>query len=279
MRVVLAKKIGFCFGVRRAIEMAEAALKNKETVYSLGSIIHNKQVVNKLSEKGLRVIKDIGKVKKGVIVVSSHGISPEIASRIRKRGLRFIDTTCPFVRKAQRIGRSLSDAHYDVIIVGDSSHPEVKALVGFVSGNVFVVKDKNEAKRLNLRPNGRFSIISQTTQSVDNFLDVAKAILDKRPKELKVINTICKDVEARQEAARALTKVVDKMLVVGGKTSANTKRLYDVCRRISGKVYRIETDEDLDSAWFKTGRVVGITSGSSTPDWIVRRVVNKVKGS
>lgn len=276
MKVVLAKRIGFCFGVKRAIDMAENALRENERVCSLGSIIHNAQVVDGLSRKGLEVIKDIDRIKAGAVVASSHGISPKIAGRIKEKRLKLIDTTCPFVLNAQRIARSLSDAGYSVIIVGDANHPEVKALVDFASKDVFVVKDAREARALKLNQNGKFSIISQTTQSTDNFLDAVKAILEKMPKELRVINTICRDVEERQGAARALAKGVDAILVIGGRNSANTKRLFEICKRISGNSHLVETEKELKRSWFKGARVIGITSGASTPDWIVRRVVGKI---
>lgn len=277
MKVVLAKRIGFCFGVKRAVGMAESALKEKGRVCSFGSIIHNAQVVEGLSRKGLEVIKDIDRIETGAVVASSHGISPKIAGRIKEKGLKLIDTTCPFVLAAQRIARSLSDAGYNVIIVGDANHPEVKALIDFASKGVFVVKDAREAKALKLNQNEKFSIISQTTQSTDNFLDAVKAILEKMPKELRVINTICRDVEERQDATRALAKGVDAVLVVGGRNSANTKRLFEICKRISGNAHLVETEKELKRSWFKGARVIGVTSGASTPDWIVKRVVDKIK--
>ena len=277
IKVDLAKKIGFCFGVKRAIDISEAALKDNGKVYSLGSVIHNKQVVSELAGKGLTVIDDIEKVCEGAIVASSHGISPKVASRIRERGMDLIDTTCPFVLNAQRIAKSLGDEGYTVVIVGDAAHPEVKALVDFVAGGVFVVKDKREAKALKLVANAKVSIISQTTQSMDNFLCVAKAILDKRPKEFKVVNTICKDVEERQEAAREIAKKADMMFVVGGRNSANTRRLFEISRRITKRTYLVETEGDLDAISFKAKSIIGITSGASTPDSIVKKVVEKIQ--
>lgn len=277
MKVRMAKKIGFCFGVKRAIEISESALSDNKEVRSLGSVIHNKQVVDRLSRKGLKVVKDIDAVTGGVIVVSSHGISPKIAEAIRRKGLKLIDTTCPFVLNAQRLAKSLSDGGYEVIIVGDKEHPEVKALIDFVAGTVSVVKDKDEVGDLRLKPNAKVSVISQTTQSVANFLSVVKAVVDTRPKELKVVNTICRDVEERQAGACTLAKEVDMMLVVGGRNSANTQRLFDLCGAISDKVYLVETEKDLKDAWFRSAGVVGITSGASTPDWIVKRVVDRVK--
>ena len=270
MPIKLAKKVGFCFGVKRAVEMAEEVLKKEGKAYSLGSIIHNKQVVDALSKEGLKVIKSIDGIKSGCIVVSSHGISPHLTEEISKRPLKLADTTCPFVRKAQGIARSLSTAGYKIIIVGDANHPEVKALVDFAGKKAVVVKDKDGVKALKLKPNEKIGILSQTTQSMDNFLNVVRTVIEARPKELRVINTICKDAEERQGAARTLAGTVDLMLIVGGRNSANTKRLYDVCRQVLEKSYLVETEKDLRGSWFKGAHEVGITSGASTPDWMLR---------
>ena len=277
MSVKLAKKTGFCFGVKRAVKMAEEALSRKRPIYSLGSIIHNEQVVRGLSKKGLKVIKNINDIKKGVLLISSHGLSPKITSSILKRGIDIIDTTCPFVLKAQRIAKRLSDEGYTVVIVGDARHPEVKALVDFAAKNVFVVKDKAEAGSLKIGRSDKVSIISQTTQSKSNFSDVVKVVAGKDPKELKVFSTICEDAESRQAHSKLLSRQVDLMIVVGGRNSANTKRLLDVCAEHSAPVYLIETEAELDNSWFKPGQAIGITSGASTPDWIVEKVVNKIK--
>lgn len=277
MSIKLAKKIGFCFGVKRAVTMAEEALKTKGRIYSLGSIIHNKEVVRALSEKGLKVIRDIDKVRCGTIIISSHGLSPKVAEKIRLRGLEIIDTTCPFVRKAQNIARSLGEAGYTVVVVGDVNHPEIKALIDFVPKNIFVVKNRGDIKKLGLKKTDRVSVISQTTQSIENFTDVIKALAVRNFKELKVYNTICKDAETRQRYAKALAREADIMLIIGGRDSANTNRLFEVCRKISKGSHLIETGKELKSAWLKSARVVGITSGASTPDWIIEKVLERIK--
>jgi 4-hydroxy-3-methylbut-2-enyl diphosphate reductase len=171
----------------------------------------------------------------------------------------------------------MSDSGYKVIIVGDAGHPEVKALVDFAPNGAFVVKDAAGAKRLKLDKREKYIVISQTTQSTGNFLKVVDAISAKRPKELKVFNTICRDAEARQEAARKLARSQEAMLVVGGKNSANTRRLLEVCQNILNNSHLVETEEGLKKRWFENACSVGITSGASTPDWIVKRVVNAVK--
>ena len=276
MRLKLAKKIGFCFGVRRAVEMAEEVLKKEGRAYSLGSIIHNKQVVEGLSKRGLEVINNIDEIRCGVLVISSHGISPKVADKISKRSLKMVDTTCPFVRNAQSSARSLGKKGYTVIIVGDVNHPEVKALYAFAGKKAHVVRDAEGLKSLKLKSNKRVGILSQTTQSMDNFLNVVRAIIDVNPKDLRVFNTICKDAQERQVAARDISREVDLMLIVGGKNSANTKRLFEVCKKILPRSYLVETELDLRSKWFKDVSVVGITSGASTPETIVRRVAKSV---
>jgi len=277
MRLKLARKVGFCFGVRRAVDMAEEVLKKEGKAYSLGSIIHNKQVVEGLSRRGLKVIKHIDEADGGLLVISSHGISPRTAREISKRSLKLVDTTCPFVRNAQKTARSLGEEGYMVIIVGDANHPEVKALYDFAGKKAHVVKDALNLKALKLKPNERIGILSQTTQSMNNFLGVVKAIIDAKPKDLRVFNTICKDAEERQAAARDISREVDLMLIVGGKNSANTKRLFEVCKKILRKSYLIETEDDLKDEWFKDVSIVGITSGASTPDNIVRRVAKIIR--
>jgi len=279
MSIKLAKKIGFCFGVKRAVAMAEEALERKGRIYSLGSIIHNKEVVRALSKKGLDVVRDIEKIKHGTIVISSHGLSPKVAKRISERGLGIIDTTCPFVRKAQMIAKSLGEDGYAVVVVGDANHPEIKALVDFVSKNIFVIKNRGDIKKLVVLKTDRVSVISQTTQSTENFLDIVKALTAKRFKELKVFNTICKDAEKRQSYAKSLAKKADLMLIIGGRDSANTRRLLEVCGSISGKSHLIETERELKDSWLESAGVVGIASGASTPDWVINKVVDKIAQS
>ena len=199
-----------------------------------------------------------------------------MAREIKKRGLRIVDTTCPFVLKAQNIARRLNREGYKVIIVGDANHPEVRALVDFAHGSV-VVKDKREAKRLKFKETDRVSILSQTTQSTGNFLETVEAVSGRKLKAFKVVNTICRDAGDRQDAARRLARSIDVMLVVGGRNSANTRRLFEVSKKICKDSHHIETETDIKPEWFKPGKIVGITSGASTPDCIIEKVVRAVE--
>jgi len=280
VKVVLADRTGFCFGVRRAVSMAQSAIKDNKKIYSFGSIIHNAQVVEDLRRRGMKVIKDLARARSGdALVISSHGISPKILARIRRKGLKIIDTTCPFVMNAQRIASGLARDGYGAVIVGDLNHPEVKALIDFAPKGTKVVKDRAEAAALDLGKASRVSVLSQTTQSSGNFLDVVNTILQKRPRQLKVCNTICNDAEERQRLARELASKVGLMLVVGGRHSANTRRLYEVCRKTLKNSHLIETEKELNKAWFRSVRSVGITSGASTPDRAVQQVVSAIKGT
>lgn len=276
MPVKLADKVGFCFGVKRAVTMAEEVIKNEKRAYSLGSLIHNKQVVEALSKKGLKVIDDICKARGGCIVISSHGISPSKAEAIRKRSLKLVDTTCPFVSNAQDMARRLAQEGYRIIIVGDANHPEVRALVDYAGKSVDVVKDAAGIKALRLGKIEKIGILSQTTQAMENFLPVIRQVIKARPASLRVFNTICRDAEDRQKAAKKIAREVDLMLIVGGINSANTKRLLDVCKKILKPSYLIETEKDIKDAWFKKVRTVGITSGASTPESIVKSVAKAV---
>lgn len=191
--------------------------------------------------------------------------------------MKIIDATCPFVRKAQETARDLSRAGYTVVIVGDSGHPEVKAILGSAGGRALVVKDARSARQLRFSSGEKVSVISQTTQSPANFADTVKAIAAKRPARLRIINTICRDAQIRQDAARRAARCVDVMVVIGGHDSANTRRLAEVCGNISERSYYIESEGELKNEWLEDAGRIGVTSGASTPQWVIERVVKKIK--
>jgi len=266
MQIKVAKHSGFCFGVKRAINIVDRAVENsncKNSIYSLGPVIHNPQVVERLSKKGLKVVKDIGSIRKGTVIIPSHGAPKEVVDRLKKKNLNLIDATCPFVKNAHHIVKDLKKKCYRIIIIGDRKHPEVKTILSLAGKTV---KSK------------KVGIISQTTQTKDNYL---KGILDTLKQdnfsEVKIFNTICNDTSKRQRLARALLKECDVMLVVGGKNSANTKRLYDICRSSGVDSYHIEEDSELEKNFFTGKKCVGVVSGASTPDEMVKKVVNRIK--
>ncbi len=273
MKVLLAKRAGFCFGVKRATQMAFEAAGRDNKTYTLGPIIHSPQVVNKLEDMGVKVLKSLDSMENGTIIIRSHGVaSGEITEAMQKK-LEIIDATCPFVKKAQEHVKSLSDAGYGVVVVGDADHPEVQGIVSYGGEKVFVVGSGEEVGKLP-RMN-KIGIVAQTTQSFENLKNVVSECL-VRGAEIRVFNTICDATAVRQEEAKELARHVDCMLVVGGFNSANTRRLAEVCAELQPKTYHIETAEEIDPEWFDGVGKAGVTAGASTPKWIIDEVMNRL---
>jgi (E)-4-hydroxy-3-methyl-but-2-enyl pyrophosphate reductase len=274
LKIVVSEGVGFCSGVTRAIKIALAAAGHAGTgIYSLGPLIHNPQVVEKLEEVGIKPLKRLRKGG-GLMVVRSHGASRDALERAERYGYEIIDATCPFVRKAQENARRLFEQGYRVVIVGEKEHPEVRTIRSHVDNKALVVETVAQAKRLKFGP--RVGIIAQTTISVEAFAGVVGEIA-KRAKEVLVFNTICIETSRRQERAKSLARRVDVLLVVGGRNSANTSRLESLCRLICAKTHHVETASEIDGRWFKAGATVGIVAGASTPKWLVENIVDKLK--
>lgn len=274
MKVILADKAGFCFGVKRAINTAfEAAAKGK--VYCLGPLIHNPQEVERLRRAGVETVEDFNVLHPGdSLIIRSHGVPPDVLQAARKKGLTVVDLTCPFVGKAQKHVEALKREGYQVVVVGEKEHPEVKSILGHAGEGAVVIETADEVEGLALA--SRIGIVAQTTQSAGNFSGVVLKLL-RFSKELKVYNTICNSTAERQEAARALAREADVVLVVGGRNSANTSRLASVCREEGKPTHHIEVADEVRPEWFGEARTVGVTAGASTPDWIVREVVEKLR--
>lgn len=274
MEIILAKRAGFCFGVKRATQMAfEAADKGGDT-YTLGPIIHSPQVVQKLKEMGVGLLEDLSALDNGTIIIRSHGVTAEELEEAITKQLDIIDATCPFVKKAQEHVKSLSQAGYDVVVVGDADHPEVQGIVSYATGNVYVVGSGEEAGKLPRM--GKVGIVAQTTQSFENLKNVVKECLMKGG-EIRVFNTICDATAVRQEEAKELARKVDCMIVIGGFNSANTRRLAEVCKELLPKTHHIETAAELKPEWFTGVTKVGVTAGASTPMWIIDEVIERLK--
>lgn len=274
MKVILAKQAGFCFGVKRATQLAfEAAGKDQKT-YTLGPIIHSPQVVGKLEELGIRALDSLEGLDSGTIIIRSHGVELEAISEAQRKNLDIVDATCPFVKKAQDHVKSLSEAGYGVVVVGDADHPEVQGIVSYGGDKVHVVASGEEARKLPRMK--RVGVVAQTTQSFENLKNVVCECL-QRCSEIRVYNTICDATAVRQEEAKELASQVDCMLVVGGSNSANTHRLLEVCAEIQPRTHHIETAAEIDPSWFEGAERVGVTAGASTPKWIIDEVMNKIE--
>ncbi len=270
MKTILAPKAGFCFGVKRALDMAmKTARETEQNIYTLGPLIHNPQVVEDLSKKGIKVVKDISDIPAGVIIVRSHGVGPEIFEKARERGLQIIDATCPFVKKAQELAKELNEQGYQVVVVGDKEHPEVTGIIGWTDQQGIVVETPEQAGKV--QSFDRIGIISQTTQPEENFQEIT-TVLQSKAGDVKAFNTICHATRDRQSAAVDLAKNVDLMIVIGGKNSANTQKLARLCAETGTPTRHIETAAELDKAWLEGNQTIGITAGASTPDWIIEEV-------
>ena len=275
MEILLAKQAGFCFGVKRATQMAfEAAEKGGKT-YTLGPIIHSPQVVQKLEEMGVKVLHNISDQENGTIIIRSHGVAAEELDEAVRKELDIIDATCPFVKKAQDHVQGLSQAGYDVVVVGDADHPEVQGIVSYAKGKVYVVASGDEAARLPRM--SKIGVVAQTTQSFENLKNVVLECLMKGG-EIRVFHTICDATAVRQEEAKGLAKQVDCMIVIGGYNSANTKRLAEVCAELQPRTHHIEMAQQLDAGWFDGVQRVGVTAGASTPKWLIDEVIERIEG-
>lgn len=271
MEVVLARSAGFCFGVKRAIETAESTARQGEA-YTYGPLIHNRQVVERLEQNGLKAIDDL-QVGQGKVIIRSHGVPPEIYARGKELGVELVDATCPFVQKAQRLAMQFQQDGYQVIVVGDRRHPEVQGIIGWTGNQGIAVEDPQEAEKLPAF--GKIAVLAQTTQPEKNFQAVVEVLQRKNP-DVIVRNTICSATGERQEAALELAKQVEVMVVVGGRDSANTRKLAKLCLETGTPTYQVEKAEDLQTVWFSGAKKAGLTAGASTPEWIIEEVYKKM---
>ena len=280
VEILVAEHAGFCFGVKRAVKIAEESsekAKNGKKVFTLGPIIHNPQEVNRLKALGVHPLENTELKPGDTIIIRSHGIPPEKERELKAKGLNVVDATCPYVKAVHDAVCKLTEEGYFIVLVGEKNHPEVIGTLGYLracNGKGIVVESLDDIKEA--LKYERIGVVAQTTQN-EEFLKQVVGELAIWVKELKVINTICNATSLRQEAVRELAPEVDVVIVIGGKNSGNTRRLYYISKELNPNTYHIETEEELKPEWFKNVRRVGITAGASTPDWIIERVINKIK--
>jgi len=274
MKILLAAASGFCYGVKRAVNIAENTVRNcSKPVFSLGPLIHNPQVVEKMRQLGIRDVNNIDGLREGILIIRSHGVTPAILNQARAQGLEIVDATCPFVGRVQAIASDMSEQGYQVVIVGDKHHPEVHGIKGWAGNKAEVVADAKEA--IQIKVWGKVAVIAQTTQSEENFNAVVET-LERAGVVVKAYKTICNATAERQKAAYELARQVDMMIVVGGAESANTRRLAEICRSCGTTTYHIEEAGELNPAWFRGVKAAGLTAGASTPDWIIEEVMSRM---
>ena len=279
MLVKLATSRGFCFGVEDAIELAEAAVTSHGAgrVVALGPVIHNKQVVAKLEQAGLNQSGDLQTIEPDkIVLIRSHGVTPQTMRQIHDRGLQVVDATCVLVKRAQDVVRQLHEEGYHIVMIGDPNHPEVIGVIGYAP-NVTVIDDDSDLEHA-LPYKERLGIVAQTTHSPEHVAKVIAKILVRPYREVKVVNTLCLEVTRRQEAAIALAKEVDVMFVLGGLHSANTREMARLCRDAGCETYHIETWEQFNPSMVTGKSVAGVTAGASTPESVISEFVERLEG-
>ena len=271
----VAEHAGACYGVNRALELARGcALEHAEPVHTLGPLIHNPIVVEELAEQGVGLSQSLDEIDRGSVIIRSHGVVPQVIEDARARGLSVVDATCPYVKKVHKAASNLVHEGYDLIIVGESGHPEVEGIVGHAEGKAHVVASPQDLDGLTLGK--RVGVVVQTTQTAAN-LSAVVAALAPLVSELRVVNTICDATSERQRAAASLASEADIMIVVGGKNSGNTRRLAQICHAACPITHHIEDAAELDRSWFDGARLIGITAGASTPQAHIERVVSAIE--
>ena len=279
LKIILAQPRGFCAGVERAIEIVERALKiYGPPVYVRHEIVHNKRVVNNLSSKGAVFVKELDQIPEGAVTVfSAHGVSQKVEDTASTRNLPVLDATCPLVAKVHKEGQRYSKDGFEVVLIGHEGHPEVEGTMGRISGPVYLVSNTDDVKKLKVQNPDKLSYVSQTTLSVDDTRDVINALQERFPNIIGPdVKDICYATQNRQSAVRDLVKNVDLVLVVGARNSSNSNRLKDIGSESGVNTYLIETADDMSMKWFENVKSVGITSGASTPDELVKEVIDQI---
>ena len=279
LKIEKAAGMGFCFGVKRAIDILEKVANERGNVETLGPVVHNKQVVQRLADIGVRVARNIDDIQGDIVATGAHGVSPQIEEEICDRNIHIINTTyCPFVRRAQLVAARLVKSGFFVVVYGDADHPEVKGILGWAGGKGLATLDEKAVTTITPLPR-RIGVLAQTTQIPANFKEFAKKLIDSafvRDSELRIIDTICHDIRKRQTAALELASKVDLMFVIGDHTSANTNRLAELCSTAT-ETHLIETAEEIQESWLEGHTHIGVTGGASTPEETINEVLAKLE--
>ena len=280
MEVIVAKTAGFCFGVERAVNQVYDQIKHGSgPIYTLGPIIHNEGVVRDLEEKGVKVLNsenEISALTEGTVIIRSHGVGKHIYDMLKAQGVQIVDATCPFVKKIHRIVQEQNLQGRRVIIIGDETHPEVEGIKGWGDARTMVVKNEEQMEKLPSFTGEKLCIVSQTTFNYNKFKDLVEKF-EKKGYDILVLNTICNATQERQVEARRIASQVDAMIVIGGKNSSNTRKLYEICQKECKDTYYIQTLDDLNPESVNSVRSVGITAGASTPKKIIEEVHTNVR--
>ena len=282
VKVELAKTAGFCFGVKRAVDMVYEQVRRYEgqKIYTYGPIIHNEEVIKDLAKQGVKVIhseEELAQIEEGVVVIRSHGVAKRVYDRMEEKGIICVDATCPFVKKIHDIVAKESEKGSHIVIIGDGAHPEVEGTRGWAGDRADVIQTHEEARQfVHENKSQKLCIVSQTTFNYNKFKDLVE-IIEEKGYDIIVLNTICNATKERQEEARRIAGRVDAMVVIGDEHSSNTQKLFEICKNECLNTYYIQTLDDLDMNQLRSVETVGITAGASTPNIIIEEVQNYVR--
>ncbi|MFA6184154.1 MAG: 4-hydroxy-3-methylbut-2-enyl diphosphate reductase [Parcubacteria group bacterium] len=276
-KVIVAKNAGFCFGVKRAVDMVDDLLKEGREIYVIGELVHNNQVIETLTKKGLKTVENLDDIPNdGTMVIRSHGASIKIINEARSKGIEIIDATCPFVNKARIVANDFYKKDYNILICGDKNHAEIVGINSLTENSAKIVNDINQIKDINFEKS-IVGVMSQTTYKLTFLKEVVLALLDRGLKKIVIENTICLDSTTKQTEIKDLAKKVDVMIVVGGKSSSNTNKLAEISLASGAQTYHIEIADELKKDWFVGANKIGVAAGASTAQFLIDAVVSGIE--
>ena len=277
-RIIKADSLGFCLGVRRAIETITVSAAQRGGIETLGALVHNQQVIAHLESQGVTIVDEVDSIRGKAVVISAHGVSPRVVADLKRRGLEVIDTTCPFVRRAQMATRKLAEDGFFTLVFGDKDHPEVKGILGWAKCGGLAITQADELAQLGSLPL-KLGLVSQTTQVPAAFNRFIKDVLDlalQRDAEIRIVDTLCHDIRRRQADTLRMAEQCDLVLVIGGRNSANTRHLYELCSTCA-ETHLVETADEIEPNWLVGKNCIGVTAGASTDDQTIEQVVNRLE--
>ncbi len=276
MKINLAKSAGFCFGVKRAIDIAFRTAGSRKKVYMLGDIVHNEDVSRQLRKKGIIKIRRLTKGKNRILLIRAHGIAAAIIDTARKLGYSIVDATCPMVKEIHRIAKGMEARGYRIVIIGDKNHDEVRGIMGQLENAAIVIDNPAHIPTAGIKKSGKAAVVVQSTQNIENVNRILTT-LKKLVKELNFFNTVCRPTTIKQQDIRKMPAENHVMIIIGSHSSANTKRLYEIAKAINPRSFWVNSKKGLKTIWFKDAKKVGVTAGASTPDWRIKEVVEYIR--
>lgn len=275
MQINLAQSAGFCFGVRRAIKIARGLAQTGKDICMLGDLVHNETVIREMQALGLKKIRKLGSGRNRTLLIRAHGVSADLLLRARRRGYTLVDATCPMVREIHRIVKRMDRLRYRLIVIGDRRHEEVLGIVGQIKRRALVLDPSRKFDARQLRGLRRAAVVVQSTQNLDQIIPIVEGLKQKIPR-LEFFNTICMPTRAKQAEIKVLPTQNDVMIIIGSRTSANTKRLYEISKSLNSRSHWIESAAGLEPRWFTGARAVGVTAGASTPESTTQAVISRI---